>query len=33
VVSRKFLFGDHRERNIFRSANAALAMLREVLLQ
>ncbi len=31
VVSRKFQFGDNRERNIIRAGNAALAMLREQL--
>ncbi len=29
VVSRKFRFGDNRERNILRAANAALALLKE----
>ncbi len=32
VVSRKFLFGDERMRNIQRSSTAALAMLREQIL-
>ncbi len=32
VISRKFQFGDNRERNIIRAGNAALAMLREHLL-
>lgn len=31
VVSRKFAFGDNRERNINRAANAALAMLKDFL--
>ncbi len=31
VTSKKFLFGDKRERNIIRAANAALNMLREVI--
>ncbi len=31
VASRKFAFGDNRERNIIRAANAALAMLKDFL--
>ncbi|MFW5708160.1 MAG: competence/damage-inducible protein A [Bacteroidota bacterium] len=33
VVSRHFLFGDDRQRNIHRSSTAALAMLREIILE
>jgi nicotinamide-nucleotide amidase len=31
IHSRKFLFGDNRERNIIKSADAALNMLRELI--
>ncbi|TVQ86846.1 MAG: competence/damage-inducible protein A [Bacteroidetes bacterium] len=33
VVSKKFLFGDERERNIVRAGTAALGLLRSVLIQ
>lgn len=33
VVSKKFLFGDERMRNIHRSSTAALALLRETILE
>ncbi len=31
IISKKFMFGDQRDRNILRATNAALALLREVL--
>lgn len=33
TMSRKYHFGDNRERNIIRASNAALAMLRELILE
>ncbi len=33
LISKRFLFGDERERNIIRAGNAALGLLRSVLLQ
>ena len=33
LISKRFLFGDERERNIIRAGNAALGLLRSVLIQ